>query len=129
MIEQGLIAFLQTQTSVTSLVSSRVYAFMLPQNPTYPAITYSRDGSSRNSTTEGQTNYVGADIQIDAWANSYLEAKALQKALRDALVNYRGMMGAVKVDQVRITTDAPDLFEDEVQKYRCSTAYVFWHYE
>ena len=64
MIEKGLLTHLKANVA---LVSNRVYAQFLPQDSTFPAITYSTISGVRNYHHSGQS-YAEHRIQIDCWA-------------------------------------------------------------
>jgi hypothetical protein len=130
MIEQGLVTYLEADPGVSALVSARIYPEIKAKNPIYPCITYSRDGSQRNFTAdEDQTDFVGAEIQIDAWDDDLLGAKTLAGAIQSAVQNYTGLMGTVTVKKAFIDIGPLDIFEEEIEKYRSSTTFIIWHTE
>jgi len=128
-IEAGLVSFLGADAGVSAIVGARVYPMILPQSPTYPAITYTRNSVERSSVMEeGQIGFVSADIQVDAWAASYSGAKALWQAIKDAVQNYQGLMGTTAVHRAMIVGDL-DAYEPDVGAYRCSMTLSIWHTE
>jgi hypothetical protein len=129
MIETGLVTFLNADTGVSAITGTRIYPMILPQNPTYPAITYSRNSVDRDMTLEeGQTDFASADIQIDAWSTSYSGAKTLWQAIKDAIQNFQGSMGAIAVQRAFVVGDL-DVYEPDVGAYRCSMTVSIWHTE
>lgn len=127
-ISSGLISYLEAQAAITTLVSERIYSD-LPQDPTYPAITYSIDGIRDTFTlNEGQTDFVGSDIQINAWATSQKDAEDLAAVIHTALKNLKGDMGGVIVHGFFRETHV-DVNEREVNAHRRSIAYICWHTE
>lgn len=128
MIEAGLYDYLINDSNINALVSGRVYPIILPQNAVYPCITYRRSGDDRNYDFAGQTGFVAGFIDIDAWGDTFSAAKGLQKTILTAIKNYKGLMGTVTVDRAFISASV-DVYEDSVEKYRCSLATTIWFKE
>jgi len=129
----GLYTYLKAQTAITDVVGSRIHPLVLPQSPTYPAITYSIDGLSQRTTLDGvQQGIVRADIQIDAWADEgtggHKQAHDLAVLILAALKNLKGSMGGVTVQS--LTRDnQDDFYENTVDAYRNSISFTCWHTE
>ena len=128
-ISSGLYSYLAAQAAISTLVSARIYPVILPQDPTYPAITFNIDGIRDTFTfNDGQTSFVGADIQIDAWATTQKGAEDLAAAINNALQNHTGDMGGVVVNRCFREAQV-DIYESTVNAYRRSLSYVCWHTE
>ena len=128
-ISSGLYSYLTAQAAITNLVSTRIYPEILPQDPTYPAITYSLDNIRDTFTyNEGQTTFVGADLQINAWASTHKGAEDLAAVIHAALKNHKGDLGGVTVHGFFREAQV-DLYEYEVNSYRRSISYLCWHTE
>ena len=124
MIEQGLYQYLTTQ--LAGQIDNRVYPGPLPSHPTLPAVTVSRESTDDTIThDEGQTDFVGASVQVDAWGADYQSATSLYEAVHAALRNFKGYMGAVKVHAVFRQT-VGDFYEQDVPGYRRSAIYIIW---
>ena len=52
MIEEDLYTYLTSDPTVSGYVSTRIYPVKMPQNVTYPAITYQLIGSTRTLTQD-----------------------------------------------------------------------------
>ena len=128
-LEAGLYSYLSTKATVIAITSTRIYPVMLPQNPTFPCIHYNVTGANRTSTfNEGQTDYVGLQVDIHCWGETYKSAKELQYVVQAAVQNYRGSMGTVAVDKVFVY-DPVDVYEDQIQAYRCVLPVIIYHTE
>lgn len=128
-ISSGIYAYLSAQSAITALTGTRIYPIILPQDPTYPAITYSIDNIRDTFTlTNGQTNFVGADIQIDAWATTQKGAEDLAALINTAMRNLKGSMAGVSVHAIYRDSQI-DIYESEINAYRRSISYVCWHTE
>lgn len=92
-IEAALYAELAADSSVSALVSSRIYPVLIPQDVDMPAIAYQRISGPRDYSHQG-AGLVSARFQITCQATSYSGAKSLAAAVRDALSGFSGTMGA-----------------------------------
>ena len=95
-LEESLYSYLSTYAGLVSLISTRVYAFRIPQEATLPCMTYQRISTPRDLTHD--TAGAGSDLahprfQFDAWATTYASAKAIADQLRAALNGRRGLTG------------------------------------
>lgn len=127
-IEAGLFDYLSTHATVSADIGTRVYPVKLPQNPTFPCASYTTSGADRHSTFSGQNDFVGMNIDIDCWGETYSDAKDLQTKIRGAVQNYQGLMGTVNVDSVFVY-DPVDVYEDSVQAYRSTLPITIYHTE
>jgi hypothetical protein len=119
-LETSLYLHLSTHVDIQPLVGNRVYPVLLPQNPTYPAITYRRDDDSRYSTLDGNQNaFVDASLILDAWGETYAAAKNLADEIKAALQNLTGDMSGLTVNRVHMGGYV-EVYETEVQAYRVS---------
>ena len=58
-------ADLYAQLSAVAALGGRVYPLVLPQNITYPAVSYQRISAPRISTFNGDLDLVKATIQVE----------------------------------------------------------------
>lgn len=100
LIEEALYSRLQAVNGVTNLVSTRVYANAVPQNVTYPCVSYQHIASPRDYAMGGQTGLVDARVQVNSWAESYSGVKAVAEQIRLALSGWSGTAKSVTVDVV-----------------------------
>ena len=89
MLAEDVYARLTGHAGLGALVSDRIYPEHLPQNPTYPAVTYFQVGGPRDHSLAGSSGLAVTQWQVDAWATSYLGAKAVAEQIRVALDSYR----------------------------------------
>ena len=81
-LESGVRYVLTDDTDVAALVGTRVYSGILPQNPTYPAVTIQPITEDDNNTLASRPALRWARLQIDAWAETYAGAKDLHDKVR-----------------------------------------------
>jgi hypothetical protein len=127
-LEVGLHAFLLADPAVAALIGTRMTPLVLPQNTAYPALTYQRISGQRLRSVDGPAGRARPRMQIDSWAETYLEAKALAAAVRRALDGYAGPMGAAQVGAVSLD-DERDIHEDEPKVSRVTQDYLISHEE
>lgn len=126
-IETEIRARLVADSTVSGLVSARIYPLVLPQSPTYPAITYHRVSGVRLHHLGGVSGRAVPRISFSMWAQTYTGCQALAAAVRQSLDGFNGTLTTIKA-LIEIENEF-DLFEDEasengvfriVQDYFCS---------
>ena len=94
---------------------ARVYPQLLPQNPTFPAITYSRIASRREYAHGGTTAINDILFQVSCWGATYTAAKALSAQVQAALAGFTGLLGGPAGEYVgkSLVVDEADLYDPE----------------
>ena len=120
MLEIEVHSHLSTTTSitVTSSVSTRIYPIWLPTLTQYPAITYIRISGLPENDLQGYSNLENIHLQIDAWAKTFKQAKALSTCIHTA-------MGTATAFKALLTADN-DIYEDDAEVYRVIQEYSIW---
>lgn len=119
MIEQAVYARLAGDAAVAALVAARIYPSILPQNPTLPAISYSRVSRSDPYSLSGRSDLRHIVLEINAWAETYAGSKALAQAIEDA-------MDADGLDIKAVQITDQDLYESDTKIYRVFAEYSIW---
>lgn len=88
MLEQNIASVLQAQSAIATLVGTRVYPIVLPEDPTLPAATYQIVGSSSNPTLTN-AGMQKIRLQIDCWGDVYGDAVTLRDAVATSLDGYQ----------------------------------------
>jgi hypothetical protein len=127
-IAEGLRTFLLAGPTVAGLVGTRMYPAILPQNPTYPAITYQYIGGASDISTDGPTGLTNLTFQIDCWASTYTAADGLFEAVRKRLNGYKGDAGGVTVRGVFLVRKR-DLYDNDAKVHRRSADWSIWNEE
>lgn len=93
-VEESLYAYLSGYAGLTALVGTRIYPRLLPDEPTYPAVTYHRI-SGRNIRTLAPPTVaaVEARFQFSCWGLAYADARNVASQIEDALQDFTGKMG------------------------------------
>ncbi len=136
MLCEGLYAYLSTHAVVGPMIVTgsrvRMHPLMIPQHvPTdpdiLPCLVYMQVGRVEGRTFCA-TDTVGASIiQIDSCARKYVGAKALASAVRAALVDHSGLMGATQVDTVALESEV-DGVDTDPGIYRVTQSFLIWHH-
>ena len=127
MIDDALYTFLTGQSTITDLVSTRIYPDELPENPTYPAITVSADQHFGDDDYDGDNGFAQSDYFFDAWAYDRDDAKSIADALRTLFKGHQGMTGGIYVHRVHLQFGPICVFEDSVKAYRMTQTFAIWH--
>lgn len=125
--EDGLYAYLSSQSNITSITGSRIYPSILPQKPDLPAIVFESIGSNPVSRQDGKPTLEISRYQIDCYARTSRDAKILAQAVRDSLESYVGMMGTHKVQAVFVLDFGVGDFDDVPNDFRNISEYEIWH--
>jgi hypothetical protein len=125
MIERGLY---QRLVDTVPAVGSRVYPVLLPQNVTYPAITYDLVVDPRALDHSGRTNTTRASYQITSWSPSYATAKIVARAVRESLEDFSGAMDTASVSTI-FADGGRDLYDDDVKIHHHAADYTILYKE
>lgn len=99
---------------VAALVSARVYPVLLPQTPTYPAISYQRIS---NSGTNGSTALRESRWQVNCWAATYAGAVSLSEAVKAAMEEHTDVSQTPGIKYSRIVNEFDD-YDPDTEIYR-----------
>ena len=126
MIEQGIEKRLLADAAVSALIGTRMYPLVLPEQCSYPALTYQLISSPETYTNDGPLGEVRARIQIDAWGKRYAQVKAVSKAVRASLNGFVGTL--TDPDETEVLEiecdDASDGFDAPGSLYRCQSDWI-----
>jgi len=108
---------------------TRGYPQVLPQRPSYPAFTYQVVGRARyplmNATTD---DVMRSSVNVDVYAKTSVDVETGSAAIRAALKDFRGAMGATQVERLLLENEI-DLTDVEPGLFRNSMSFTIWHEE
>lgn len=119
MIETELYAALTSDTTVFAVTSARIYPLIMPQNPTFPAITYERISGQKVNGLDGYLGMDNAHIMLNIWATRYDTAKELAEDVHDC-------MNKVTAFRALLINDM-DGYDQSVGLYVVSQDYSCWN--
>lgn len=104
-IEVLLVTRLKADGAVAALVGGRVHPDRLPQGTTYPALRYVMVDRVEVLAKPGSLalRIVRASVQLDCYAATYGQAKALAAAVKGSMYGWQD--GANGVIQARVTDE------------------------
>jgi hypothetical protein len=110
-MEEALVAYLLSQTSITDLVSSRIHWVQAPQGETKPYITMQVISTGITRAHLGADALSRKRIQVDCYAMTYLSSKAIERAVIALLNNNRIVQGSIRFEA--FLDNSRDLTENE----------------
>jgi hypothetical protein len=96
-LDTAIAARLKGYAGLTALISTRLYAPPIPQNPTYPLVTYQEIDTIPIHVMGGTAGIRHARYQVDSWAATMAAAKAVAAQVESALDNYAGTSDTIVI--------------------------------
>ena len=120
-IEGALVAILEGDATVNSLVGTKIFPNKVPQGTAMPAITYQQISGPRDHVMAGPTGLVDARYQFNCWSDKYAQAKEVFEAVRIILDGYSGTVNSRQIDGIRLENegDVPQVApgKDQLMRY------------
>ena len=91
--------------AIYEAVDDRIWPNGLPQDPAYPAITYSISASNESRRWSGKVGVRETRAQISAWSRYQSEAEALAHAIREVFTDFNGQVGDVVIEDVEVVNE------------------------
>ncbi len=119
-------AYLVADSSISSLVGTRIYCPRLVEGATLPAISYFVRGGT---STPYLTDIVIPSFQIDCWASSSMSARGVYMAVYDALQGIQNNKVTIATKDYYILSareevQGVDIVDEDIPNYfRCLS---FW---
>jgi hypothetical protein len=133
--EPNFFEYLRGVPEVAALIADRIYEGRIPQHVfdseegVMDCAVYQRAGSSgRGVGFCSSDSLVPGQYQLDIYSLDSVRKAQVARAIRRALVDYSGPMGAVLVNKVLIETDF-DSQEEEPGLERRTQTYTVWYWE
>ena len=131
-LEPVLVTRLKAFTALTDLTGTRIFPLILPQSPTYPAVTFQRISAERLSGMTAEHGMPQVRIQIDSYATTYASVKGVAAQVRAALQRWSDGTTNPAVLDVFIENELDD-FEPDLESgggvYRVIQDYIVHHRE
>lgn len=110
-------ALLLSDTDIAGEVAARVYPLKLPQQPTYPAITYQVISDQSEQLLEGADRIRRARIQVDIWDDDISKCEEIAGFVRTLLDGQDNTQGSTRFRATWLDNEQ-DLYEESIEKYR-----------
>lgn len=132
-VESALVALLQSDDTVSSLLGPRVFPDQAPQSSAYPCAVYTQADRKTVITHDGPTLTDRYGITFEVYGNAKGQARAAAAALRKRLLGYRGDAQGGKVLGVFDTDESDSLDQplhaDERGVFQITTGLSVWYRE
>jgi hypothetical protein len=103
----------------------RIYPLLLPQEPTYPAITFQQISSIPLHAMGQDAPLLRVRVQVNSWGRTYAESRTLAGEVEGRLSRYRGPVGTVQVLDVLLDNELEG-YEAESQSRRVIQDYTIF---
>lgn len=123
-IESALVSLLKADSTVASLVSTRIYPVVVPQGATLPAIAQSKVSGPRVHAHDGVQQLATPTIQWECKGSTYASAKAVATAVRGAVDGYTGTIGGVTIQAIYVRNEIDGFSLGEAEASSINTVYV-----
>lgn len=105
-MRSGLVALLTGESTISSLVSSRVYISKAPQTAPLPHIVITQMSSDELPAMDGTPGLRFVDFDIDCRADRSVEAETLGNAVRVFIDDYTGAAGDDTIQAVLLNDES-----------------------
>lgn len=130
MVEQGLKSRLGSDATLTTMVGTRIFPQVAPQNSPFPRITYQRAASARRKTFDGIEGWVEASIRVDCWSKDYKEVKNVANRVRLLVDGFKGVWSGFVIGLAKLEGEQelyePSVVADEAGIHRVSFDLTVW---
>ena len=130
MIESAIFALLSNDSGIAATINGGIWAVLMPEGVEYPALSYLIVDSPSIATLNEPTGLAHPRVQVNAWANSYADAKRANDAVRRALDGFAGTVatpdGPVLIRGIR-WEDERENYEKETRTFHCLNDFFVWY--
>lgn len=121
-METELKTYLRAHAGLVALVGARTYPGKAPQQVEKPYCVYRKSGNERMYSHQGNSGLDKAQIEVNCYAETYLQAKAVADQVTAAMEAWPGANSKV---QSAFQVDEQDLtFEDDAELHHILVDFV-----
>lgn len=126
-VEEAIVARLNDTAALTALVDARIYPIQRPERGALPCVTYQRTDEAVVEAFGGPTGLAHPSVEFFCWASTYGGAKAVARALRDALEGWSDLAADPPIEDCRLVDSDEDYDGDDV--YFVAHEFEVWYQE
>jgi len=130
-LEKAVRQVLTDDSTVSGLVSTRVYPHRRPTGTALPVIVYQNVFTHENESLDTQSGVRRSRMALDVIDDTYGDTKTLRDAVEAALVNYSGTIQSETIHSVRLESSVDlDMDNDpggEFGAFRTVMDFIIWH--
>lgn len=127
MIGKAIYNLLSNNLAVSSIVGTRIYQDMPPQDVAFPFVVYTILSTIPTNTKDVNTRSVldAQVVQLDMYSKKVVESNNLAEAVRARLDGFEGTVAGLTIKQCRFTGDTSAAEDLELGVYFRSQDYEF----
>ena len=128
MLEEGIYSLLANDAGITALVGNRIFAVQADEAANAPLIVFFGVSTVPVTGISGQNKLTKKRMQFDCYGQVYGDAKAVEKAINHALINFQGTLADTDrtyVNGIQALL-SQDLFDSDANLYRVSLDFEVW---
>jgi len=112
--------------TAVAAITPRVLYVTIGQTDDYPLVVLQKVTGLRDHALDGFTGSFYSRFQVEAWAETYKDAKALMAAIVAALDDYSGTVGTVRIGSCLLQAER-DFYEPDAGAHRIIADFTVWH--
>lgn len=120
----AIYSILSGESSLTDLVSTRIYPVFPPQGSSFPLVVFTLGNNEPLNQKDGTSPVDTDQLQVDVYATTALTAEAIDTAIRSAIDNYSGTSEGVVIRQIFYTGSSAPQYDDDIKVHWFSSDYV-----
>lgn len=125
-LESQIITRLNAFPAVASLLGTRIYPLILPQNPTLPAAQFNVVDATPRENLFAKAGLYRYEIQIDIFTNTYAEVVTGENVVRLALQGYDNLGSGGDIQAIHHLMSFDD-YEKEIANYKKVLRFSVWY--
>jgi len=131
-LETAIIAKLLQTPAVVALCGSRIYPGSVPKGEPMPAIVVNKISGAPLYTDDGQAGLESDRVQVDAWGETYTDAKPLADAFKSTscLSGFAGQVAGIEIKFSMIDAERDDReggSNATAYRFRTSVDFIVWY--
>jgi len=124
-IAPAVFELLRNDTSITDVVSERIYPDQIPQNVPYPALVHYKTDVEISTVKGAPTTNYKIRWQIDIYSEKYGESADLAENIKSLLNEYRGTVASTNIQGCYFQSQSDDTFIEQLESYATQMSFLF----
>lgn len=115
-IEEAVRTYLLTNTSLTTLISTRIVPDIIKDGTSLPVVVYTKISDVKDHKLTGQYSEERPVIQYTAFATTKSSARAIAAEIKESLVDYSGTLSGITVQHIKLLNEGSDIEQSGEEK-------------
>lgn len=132
-VEESLIRYLQSDTTLASYLGNRIYFINMPPNVQYPAMTIQKISCIRDQAYVHNPKTANAWFQFTVITESYPQLKTITERINSTgvLLDFVGVMGTsgVKIDYTEFSNENEINIDPSLKLYGSALDWKIYYHE